>query len=266
MQIRDAIVADYDAYVRLFAELGVADPVASRERFAAEILPRTLVAVRPGGAVVGYAVYELLADVGYTRNVVSDPTLRRTGIGKALMAALRARFVAKGATMWCLNVKPDNAAAIGLYERCGMSAAYRATTLRIASDVALVAPAPDLALAAATAADDEHTERLLHLLRGQLASARARPSRRVLHLRRGAEIVGVGVFVASIPGAFPFRVTAPELGAPLVGLLRALAPDRPFIQVVVEDDEPLRAALLAAGAHVYLEIVHMRGPLDGSRE
>jgi ribosomal protein S18 acetylase RimI-like enzyme len=264
VQIRDATIADYDAYVRLFAELGIADPIASRERFAAEIMPRTFVAVQPGGVVVGYAVYELLADVGYTRNVASDPMLRRTGIGTALMAALRARFVGAGATTWCLNVKPDNAAAIGLYERCGMSVAYRATTLRIASDVALVAPPAELALAVAGPGDDEHTEHLLHLLRGQLASARARPSRQVLHLRRGGEVVGVGVFVDSFPGAFPFRVTAPELGVPFVGLLRALAPDRPYIQVVVEDDEPLRAALLAAGAHVYLEIQHMRGSLAGA--
>jgi uncharacterized glyoxalase superfamily protein PhnB/ribosomal protein S18 acetylase RimI-like enzyme len=261
MEIRAATAADYDAYARLFAELGVADPIPPRERFAAEISPRTLVSVAATGAVVGYAVCEVLTDVGYVRNLVSDPRLRRTGIGAALMAALHARFVAAGAHTWCLNVKPDNAAAIGLYERCGLRAAYRSTTLRFARDVALAAPPAELALAAALAADDEHTEHVLRLLRGQLASARARPSRQVLHLRRGAEIVGVGVFVDTFPGAVPFRVTEPALGVPFAALLRALAPDRDFMQVVAEDDDALRDALVAAGAHPAMEILHMRGAL-----
>ena len=260
--IRPATVDDYDGYARLFPHLGVDDPLPSRARFADELVDRVLVATLDG-TVVGYALVEVLADTGYVRNVVTDPAHRRRGIGRALMEAMRARFVAAGATTWCLNVKPDNTAAIALYRDCGLLPAYRSVALRIPSGAPLPAPPPDLELAPVTPDDDAVVEAAFGLLRGQLASARARPSRRVLLLRRAGEILGVGVFSSSIPGAFPFRVVDPALGSGFAALLRRLAPaGAPYLQLGVEDDEALAAALLAAGAYVQLEILHLRGPLS----
>ena len=261
LEIRDATPADHSDYVRLFAELGVDDRVASLERFVAELMARTIVAT-DDGRIVGYALCEVLAEVGYIRNIVSAPAHRRSGIGYALMQALRQRFSSHGATAWCLNVKPDNAAAIGLYERCGMRTAYRSCALRVASSVPLPPVPAEVTLAPIPSHDDEAVERAFGLLRGQLASTRARPSREVLPLWRGDERVGVGLFSPSIPGAFPFRVVEPALGASFLALLRPRAPaDAAYLQVGVEDDDALRAALLALGGYVELEMLHLRGGL-----
>lgn len=258
--IRAATEADYDAYSRLFPELRVDDSPASREHFMAELRPRMIVST-DGDAVVGYALSDQLADTGYVRNVVTDPWARGRGHGIALMEALRAAFLAAGATAWRLNVKPDNTAAIRLYTRCGMTEAYRASVLRVPASVALE-PSPDLALAPLVAADDAALEARFGLPSGQLAHARARPSRRVVKLVHGGQVAGIGVFAPSIPGAFPFHLTEPALAATFLACLRRLcAPEAPFVQVVVEADPQLRDAVLALGACVHLETSHMHGTL-----
>jgi ribosomal protein S18 acetylase RimI-like enzyme len=275
--VRAATVADYDAYARLMPMLEVDDPVPSRERFV-DFVARTVIA-DVAGVVVGYALMEQLADTGYVRNVVTDPAWRQRGVGLALMAALRARFVAAGATAWCLNVKPDNAAAIALYTRCGLAAAYQSSVLRFPRELELATPPPDLATAPLPADDDDAVEARFRLLRGQLASARARRSVRVLGLYRYsatlrvaageagacdrvAALVGVGSFNPAIPGAFPFRLARPELGPAFVALLRPHAPaTAAYVQVGVEDDDALHAALEAAGGRCHLFIQHMRGAL-----
>lgn len=259
MVIRDATADDYDAYVRLMPELRVADPIPSRTRFVDEMLARVVVAEE--GGIVGYLLLEHMAGVGYIRNIVSDPSRRRTGIGVALMTAARARFIAAGATTWCLNVKQDNEAAIGLYERFAMRPAHRSTILRLPSTVAL--PPTDLVLAPLPADRDAIVEPLLHLLPGQLASARARPSRYALALWRDDEVLGACVYMPSMPGAFPFRLRAPEHAAGFIALLRAFVPipDATFMQVGVEDDDALDAEVRRLGAYVHLELLHLRGAL-----
>jgi ribosomal protein S18 acetylase RimI-like enzyme len=261
IEIREATVADYEAYARLLPELGTGDPVPSRERFAA-LCDRTLVATEDD-AIVGYALFEVLAEVGYIRNLVTDPAQRRHGIGRALMEAMRARFAGAGAHLWCLNVRPTNRPAIELYERCGLAAAYRSTMLRMPRPVPAVAPVADLAYTPVAPDDDHEVEVATGLLRGQLASARAKPGRMVLQLRHRDALRGVAVFDPAFRGAFPFRVLDPALGPAAVELLRALAPPgSPHVQCGVEDDDALRDRLLAAGAQVHLEILHMRGPLS----
>nr|HEX4317040.1 GNAT family N-acetyltransferase [Kofleriaceae bacterium] len=261
LDIRDATPADYDAYVGLFPELAVDDPIPSRERWVAELLPRTLVAASDG-AVVGYLLLEILADTGYVRNLVTAPAYRRGGVGAALMAAARARFVAGELAEWCLNVKPDNVAAIALYERCGLARSFRSTVVRFPRELALPAPAPDLALAPIAPADDRALEGRFGLLAGQLTNARARSQRRTFALRRGADTVGVCVFSEAHHGAYPLRVASPELGVAFVALLRPLlVAGAPYLQTTADGDEPLVAAYLAAGARRQLEIVHMAGRL-----
>lgn len=261
LHLRDALPADHDAYVALFAHLGVDDPVPGLDRFSADLVHRMIVAT-DGADIVGYALFEQLADTGYIRNLVTDPAHRRRGIGAALMESLRARFLAGGATRWCLNVKPDNLAAISLYAGCGLRRAYGSCSLRLPASVALPTPPLDLTLVPVAPADDAAIEPSLGLLRGQLASARAKPSRQVLSLRRAGAVLGVAVFSSTIPGAFPFRVVDPTLGAPLLALLRPHAPaGSPHLQVGVEDDDSLRDAVLTLGAALHLEIEHMRGDL-----
>jgi GNAT superfamily N-acetyltransferase len=261
MNVRDAIADDYEPYARLFRELGVDEGVPTPERFATDLSTRMLVGTE-GADVVGYLLYELLDGVGYVRNVVSDPSRRRSGIGRRLMDSARARFADRGATAWCLNVKADNRAAIALYEKVGMGLHYRTTALRIASTTSLPPPDPASVLVRVPPETDAIVEPTFHLLRGQLASARKKPGREVVQLARGDDVLGVGVFMPVIPGAFPFRVTNRDDAATFLGLLRERTPDEArWLQVGVEDDAALAAHVQALGAYVHLELLHMHGSL-----
>jgi ribosomal protein S18 acetylase RimI-like enzyme len=261
MEIRAATAADYDAYVALLPELGVDDPTPSRERFGNELVARMTIACE-GDEVVGYVLADVMATTGYIRNIVTAPGRRGRGVGRAMMDDMRTRFRVAGATTWCLNVKPDNAAAIALYERCGMRRAFRSCSIRVGRELALPEPPDDVVLAPVASAEDEELERAFGLLRGQLETSRVRLSRRVLQLRHGDTAVGVAVFSDSFPGAFPFRTRDPALAAAFVVRLRELCPAGAlFLQVGVEDDEPLRAAIVALGGVVRLEIEHMRGAI-----
>ena len=260
MEIRSAVPEDYDAYARLFLELGIDDPVPSRDRFAGELASRILVAV--DGDIVGYALYEVLAEVGYVRNLVSDTTRRRTGVGRALMTYLRDRFVAAGATSWCLNVKPENTAAVTLYERCGMRAMYRSQGVRMPREVALPPVPSDVTLVPVPPETDAVVEPAFHLLRGQLASARTKTDRRVVQLVRGDAVLAVAVFTPAFPGAFPCRIADAKDAAALAAHLRALSPpEASWVQLGVENDKAFCAELVRLGGFVHVEIMHMRGDL-----
>jgi hypothetical protein len=103
-----------------------------------------------------------------------------------------------------------------------MREAYRAYKLRVPSSIPLV-PASGFAPVPLTAEDDAALEARFELQRGQLAHARARASRRLVKLVRDGEVAGIGVFVASVPGSFPFRLTDPALAATFLAHLRPLA-------------------------------------------
>lgn len=265
--IRDARASDYAAYTALVRELGVDDPTPSAERFAAELAHRILIYERDGAAV-GYVAYDRLAATGYIRNLVVAPEARGAGIGAALMTAAAGVLRARGAAGdWHLNVKADNTTAIRLYERLGLRAHHRSTALilpwanvdRLPADAAAVTVLP------VAEAEYDDLERALGLLAGQLPMIRARGGRVMVQLR-DAELapVGVACFDPAFPGAFPFRTVRPGLAAPL---LRGLAPHaRPgdrALQLVIEDDEALCDAVIAAGAEVRLRLLHYTGPLPG---
>jgi GNAT superfamily N-acetyltransferase len=260
MLVRDAIASDYDAYTRLFRELGIDEGTPSRERFREELSLRMFVAT-DGDVLVGYLLYEILDGTGYVRNVVSDPDRRRTGIGHALMDHARERFVGASAKAWCLNVKADNRAAIGLYEKVGMRLHYRTTVLRLPRTIALV-PDPAYTLVPVPPDTDALVEARFQLLAGQLASARKKAGRFVAQLEHDGDVVGVGVFMATIPGSFPWRLVAPQHASAFLALLREHTPDEAvWLQVGVEDDDALAAHVRSLGAYVHLELHHMHGLL-----
>ena len=130
---RPARPDDYPVFTRLSPELQVDDPIPSAEHWTAEIAPTTLIAER-GGRPVGYGFFQVLHGIGYVRNVVSAPEARRSGVGRALMSAMAAHFRSRGATAWCLNVKPTNLPAVTLYESLGMKLMHASAALRIQWD------------------------------------------------------------------------------------------------------------------------------------
>lgn len=265
--IRAAEPRDYPAFARLFPELQVEERVPPEDRWRSSMLPGTVLA-EVEGQPAGYAFYEMLGDLCYIRNVVTDPAHRRTGIGRELMNDIARRARPRGSTRWALNVKPDNVAAVRLYESLGFSAAYEGETLRVEWPAADAFAASDLLATELDADDDARFEHALSIEAGLLASRRAKGSL-VFATSRGGEPAGAVAFDREFPGAYPFKAKGrAEIGA----LLRAMRDRRLEItdcgswrergvQVFVEDAPHVRDAFASVGATLVLRILHMTGPL-----
>ena len=265
---RAATPGDYNRFLAFFAELGLRDdPVPDRAKWEAEWLPFTFF-LEQEGTPVGYAVVHVLGGLGYVFHLVTDPAHRRLGVGGALMENVAARLRAAGCTHWSLNVKVDNAPALRLYERCGMTVAYRSVVMSI--DWAHVAGLPrdggDVAVRAVDPAEDALLEAAFQFPAGRFAQLRRSQGRVLLRLvdqaHPGDLRVGVACFDPAFPAAFAFRAARPSLAAPLLHGIRAHArPDDVRVRIVVESDDALVAALSAAGAEVKLILLHMVGDL-----
>lgn len=259
---------DYDAFVRLFAELATGDPIPERARWEAAMAPGIRFYEDGSGAVVAYTFHQVLDRAGYVRHVVVDPEHRGKRYGTAVMDALAGLFREAGCARWELNVKPDNVPAIALYRSVGMRPAYASTAVHIDWERVPTLPAPSREVAARVAAPEEDAalEAAFGLPAGTLGAARRVPDRVIVRLvdaaSPGEARVGVASFDPHHPGAFPFRVAEPTFARALFEGIRPHArPGDDHVGVVVEDDAALTALLVAHGARPHLEIVHYVGPL-----
>jgi GNAT superfamily N-acetyltransferase len=264
VRVRAATAGDYRLYATLFPELGVHNPIPDAAHWAAEWMPWTLIA-ELDGVPCGYGYFQTLAGVGYVRNVVTAPESRGRGVGRALMDGMAERLRAGGAHEWRLNVLPDNAPALRLYERVGLQPVYSSWALRVpwACVAGLPVDPPGLVAREVRPGEDAELERRFDVPCGQLAFDRARPGRALVQLlEAGATPVGLASFDPAFPGAFPFKVSRPELGGPLLRALRPRAlPEHRAINIVVEADEGLLRLLQDAGASLRMAFLHLRGPL-----
>lgn len=268
-RIRPAGPGDHAAYVRLFPELGVHDPALVPERFATELVPTMLVAEAGGGPdprfVVGYAYFQIMSEMAYVRHVITAPEARRSGVARALLSAVAGRAREAGCSSWCLNVKPDNVAAIALYEKLGMRRSYVARALSLpwaTVEAAKRVHDPCFAARHIEPSEDARVEAATELVRGQLAGAR--DAGRVLMGLFGTDggVGGAAVYDPAFPNAYPFRAATPDLAWLLLAALLPLRrPEHSAVQVIVEGQPEVGSALVAAGATVKLEIQHMKGPL-----
>lgn len=263
--IRAATATDYPVFAELFLELGVDDPVATPERFESEMLATTLIAERDG-AIVGYAFYRRMKSLVHVTHVVTAPSARRSGVGRALMTAVASRARTAGRSMLSLNVLATNAAAIALYESFGLARIYASRGLRMdwavidalaredtpwVDDVRPIEPA-----------DYERLEQELGLPAGILAEQSARRNRILRTIPREPGRSAVAVFDPVFPGTYPIR--APDLPH-VLSLLRALRsharPEDPFVLIPIENQAEIADALVATGAIQRFEMVFMRGAI-----
>ncbi|MCU0699217.1 MAG: GNAT family N-acetyltransferase [Myxococcaceae bacterium] len=260
--IRPARDDDYHAFTTLFPELRVDDPVPTREKWVAELVPSTLV-VEAEGAVVAYAWYQAFSTEGIVRHVVVSPAAQGRGVGRALLLEVARALRAKGLGRWALNVKPDNAPALSLYRKLGFVEAFRSVALRFEWTLVDGLPRPEaLEPFEPVAADDALVEVEQRLPRGSLALHRAIAGRVLRGVRREGRVVGAAVFVSSFPGAYPFRADDLAVARSLLEALRPVA-SSPVMNVVVEGQPALAEGLVALGAAVRLDILHLEGPLPG---
>jgi ribosomal protein S18 acetylase RimI-like enzyme len=258
---RPATPDDYALYARAFAELKVPDPPRPRERWIRENLPTTLF-FEEEGLVVAYAFFQLLEDTGYVRNMVVEPSARGRGIGRAVMQELRNRFVAAGCVQWCLNVKPDNVAAIRVYERSGLRAAYQSRAFLVGPEVVARLPAAETFwhVDLLTPDEDAGVEATFQIQRGLIATRRRSSDVHVFALWNESGIAGVTCYDVE-RFANPFAAESVGAGRALLEALLALAAGG-LLHVVVNANPELDRALAAAGGEVQLEFLHYRGSLE----
>ncbi len=262
MTTRPADASDYDAFVRLFAELATGDDIPSAAVWSGELAPSSLVHVIDG-TVVGY-IYVQSLDVGFVRHLAIDPAFRGRGLGRSLMRAAAKQLRDRGIEQWCLNVKPDNVPALALYEGMGMARQFTSVAMRMGWDIIGRLPTPSSAVAVLPLQppEDPDVERALALPRGLLERNRARPGARLLVARDGELIVGAAVFRPEFPGAYPFRARDGGVASALMAAMRPHAiPTKTFMQLVLEDSPGLEEIFGRAGASRHLEIVQLRGPV-----
>jgi len=262
MRVRPATAGDYPAFSRLFPELAVGDPTPDEVKWRGDLVPTTLVAEEEG-EVVGYLFYQALSDTGYIRHVVASPARRRAGVGRALVEEARRRFVAAGARRWCLNVKPENTAAIGLYESVGMSFQHASTALFWPWVAGAALPqSPSVVARRAEPSDDAEVERELALAPGLCADFRARAGRVLFVAHDAGRVAGLAIYDTHFDGALPFAAREPAVAR---ALFEVMLPHRTSgaseVQLVVENDARLTSALVDRGARVKLAFCHYAGDL-----
>ncbi len=69
--------------------------------------------------ICGYAGLQLVLDEGYVTNIAVTQNMRKKGIGKALVSALKVLAKENGLRFISLEVRESNIAAISLYEKQG---------------------------------------------------------------------------------------------------------------------------------------------------
>jgi ribosomal protein S18 acetylase RimI-like enzyme len=263
-RVRPATVGDYDDFARLYPELGTPDPVPTASTWADDLVERTCVAT-VDDTVVGYCYFQVLAQAGYVRHLVADPTRRRLGIGRCLMLHAMERMRNAGASAFELNVSPTNSAAIALYEGLGLRKVFRTEVARMRWSVLdALTPNAEVVARVCEGPEDSTVEATLGVTRGLLAAERVRKGRVILAAFSDGAPVAVAAFAPAFPGAFPFQVRGPNgtLHAMLTAMHAHRDPSLEHVQVVVADNTPLINELVQAGAWRIMEVLNYKGPLS----
>lgn len=94
----------------------------SRASWRSELTsPSLQVLVARDGQLLGVIALRFGPDVCDLDRIVVDPQHRRLGVARVLLAAALGRAAARGVQQMILEVRKDNAAAIGLYQAYGFT-------------------------------------------------------------------------------------------------------------------------------------------------
>jgi ribosomal protein S18 acetylase RimI-like enzyme len=120
--VREARLGDLDAIVRLENSAFATDRVSRRSLRAFLRAPhRPVIAATIGDQIAGYALLALRKGARAVRiySLAVDARFARRGVGRALLQACEAYALRHRRRALTLEVRYDNASAIGLYESSG---------------------------------------------------------------------------------------------------------------------------------------------------
>lgn len=121
--IEEAGRGDLDAVVALWRACGLTRPwndSGADFALALETGSSTLLVARAEAGVAGSVMVGFDGHRGWIYYLAVDPALRRSGLGRALMAAAEAWLRARGCPKIQLMVRDDNEAALGFYLALGL--------------------------------------------------------------------------------------------------------------------------------------------------
>jgi GNAT superfamily N-acetyltransferase len=259
LSVRDAKPTDYEVFARLFPSLKIPDPLPTPAQFEEQFLPNVVVA--EDGDLVGYSHWRFYGATAHVVHVVVGPHARRRGVGRLLMEEVRRRAVAKGCARWYLNVKADNAPAIQLYERSGLSIEQRAWSLVADWSVLRVLPGSTGPLPFEPSPEEaSQFARKQRIDPERVALIRARPGVVFVALRDEAGTCAFAALDPTFPGIPLIVVTGPEHAR---SLFDALLPHalHPHVNLFVEGNVALADALRVGGAKLQFEVLRMGASL-----
>jgi len=124
LAIGEAGTADGEAVIGLWEACGLTRPwndPLSDFRLALATESSTVLTARDGEAMVGTIMVGFDGHRGWVYYLAVEPTARRAGLGRTLMAAAEAWLVARDCPKVQLMVRQDNAQALGFYEALGLT-------------------------------------------------------------------------------------------------------------------------------------------------
>ena len=129
LAVRPATPADLDRIAEI-EQASFADPWTFEALKTALGLShvRFLVAEQGGGAgsrLVGYVVALVMGDEGEIADIAVDPSARRAGVGRLLLARVEEELARCGVRALYLEVRESNLGALGLYRDRGFEAVGR---------------------------------------------------------------------------------------------------------------------------------------------
>jgi ribosomal protein S18 acetylase RimI-like enzyme len=257
--LRPGRADDHAAFTRLFAELGIHDPVPGAERFAQAIVPMLSVACR-NDDVVGYITWRQYGTTAHVGQLAVDASTRGQRIGEHLLEHVRKLARDAGCTRWYLNVKRDNAPALRLYDRVGLRLEFESVAMKLAWDRA---PRVDVRHRLADPDEDALIGARFDVPKERITAFRARASYKLVTLRDDFDaILGFAAFDPSFPGVATFCAEQARYAVPLLAAVRQYAdPAFDFVRVTVEGHRPVADAILALGAELTFELLRLSAPL-----
>ncbi|MEZ5219538.1 MAG: GNAT family acetyltransferase [Ilumatobacteraceae bacterium] len=122
MEAQELTTADRDAAVRLWDAAGLTrpwnDPVTDFDRAIASAQSAVL-GLSDGGAPIGTVMVGDDGHRGWVYYLAVDPSVRRRGVGAALMAAAEGWLLARGVTKLNLMVRQSSRSVLGFYSNLG---------------------------------------------------------------------------------------------------------------------------------------------------
>jgi hypothetical protein len=182
-----------------------------------------------------------------------------------MMLELAKRARAAGFRRWMLNVKPENVAALQLYEQCGMQVALESAQLQLAwADVAkLPTPPAGTTTGLLAPSDDGRVEQALGLSPGDFSCCRALTGRVFMGATADSVPVACIAFDPKYPGAPVLRArSAGYARAVLESILPHALPPHDRLFLFLEGDRELESTFVGIGARVTTRVLRMEGDIE----